>query len=128
MLNNFRIAILVLVLISIIPSPIYAIGIGHDNKIGDYLIDSNGMALYFFINDIPYSGISNCYGNCADVWHPVFESITSPLKAEDFSGITRMDGSFQMTYKGHPLYWYELDQKGKIDGDGKYDLWFLMRL
>ena len=127
MINPFKIAALILILISTISSPTCAIEIEHDVN-GDYLINSNEMALYFFVNDKPYSGISNCYGSCEYEWPIVFESISSELSATDFGTITRSDGRFQTTYRGRPLYWYRMDQKGKKEGEGKYGLWYVMKL
>lgn len=125
---GFKVAVLVLILALALTFPIYAIGIGDDTN-GNYLTDDNKMTLYYFVNDDPYSGISNCYGNCQSEWHPIYEEDRPKLlKAEDFGTITRTDGSLQTTYKGRPLYRYEYDlASGDKKGSGKYNLWYIMR-
>jgi predicted lipoprotein with Yx(FWY)xxD motif len=54
--------------------------------------------------------MSTCSGACAEVWPPVITS-ASPKAAggantADLGTITRSDGTKQVTYKGHPLYYY----------------------
>jgi predicted lipoprotein with Yx(FWY)xxD motif len=53
---------------------------------------------------------STCSGACAEVWPPVITT-ASPKAAggaitADLGTITRSDGTKQVTYKGHPLYYY----------------------
>ncbi|HXA54824.1 MAG TPA: hypothetical protein VNV37_08115, partial [Solirubrobacteraceae bacterium] len=66
---------------------------------------------------------STCNGACAQVWPPV--TTTGAPKAEgeavagDLGTTTRADGTKQVTYKGHPLYWYASDtQAGETTGQG----------
>jgi predicted lipoprotein with Yx(FWY)xxD motif len=66
---------------------------------------------------------STCSGACAQVWPPV--RTTGAPKAEgeaaaaDLGTSTRSDGTKQVTYKGHPLYWYASDaQAGETTGQG----------
>jgi predicted lipoprotein with Yx(FWY)xxD motif len=56
---------------------------------------------------------SSCTGTCTSVWPPV-SSAGNPRAggsaiAADLGTITRSDGSKQVTYKGHPLYYYAKD-------------------
>src|SRR4030042_3939323 len=80
-----------------------------DTTLGKILVDAEGMTLYYFANDIPASGASTCYGQCAVAW-PIFSdtvTVSSPLLASDFSSITRTDGTKQTTYRGWPLYYWQ---------------------
>ncbi|MEH7308132.1 hypothetical protein V7137_24030, partial [Neobacillus drentensis] len=43
----------------------------ENEKVGKYLADSKGMALYYFTKD--QSGKSNCSGECLDNW-PAFSA------------------------------------------------------
>ena len=57
--------------------------------------------------------MSMCSGACAEVWPPVITT-ASPKAAggantADLGTITRSDGTKQVTYKGHPLYYYAGD-------------------
>ena len=119
-------------LVSIISSNVSAIVLEKDEDGNNYLADRHGMPLYYFVNDDPNSGISNCYGGCSNVWIPLEETATSsmpsPLKLEDFGSIFRSDDKFQTTYKGRPLYTYSGDSRdGTPNGHGKDHIWFLMR-
>ena len=79
------------------------------------------LTAYLFVADT--GPTSTCSGACAQVWPPV--STTGSPKAEgaaaaaDLGTITRADGTKQVTYKGHPLYYYVSDQKaGETTGQG----------
>jgi predicted lipoprotein with Yx(FWY)xxD motif len=102
-----------------------------DSSLGTILVDSQGKTLYYFANDIPASGASSCYGQCAVVW-PVFSAgtitVSSPLDPADFGTITRTDGTKQTTYYGWPLYYYQGDTKpGDVNGENNLDVWFVVK-
>src|SRR6185369_14562301 len=40
-----------------------------NDKMGTFLVDDKGMALYMFTKDTP--NVSNCYGGCATNWPPL---------------------------------------------------------
>jgi hypothetical protein len=68
-------------------------------------------------------GKSACSGACAKVWTPVVASSTPSagggVAASDLGTITRSDGSKQVAYMGHPLYYYAADPKaGTTKGQG----------
>lgn len=75
---------------------------------GTYLVGASGRALYLWVAD--HNGKSSCSGACAQNWPPVTAS-TMPktagkASASDLGTTTRSDGSKQLTYKGHPLYYF----------------------
>ena len=89
------------------------------------LTDANGMTLYIFVRDD--SGKSNCNGKCADAWPPLMAD-ASATPAENFSIITRDDGSNQWAYKDKPLYLFVRDEKpGDTTGEGRGYAWFVAR-
>ncbi len=107
----------------------YTILLSYNPKVGLYLTDSKGRTLYFFAKDV--NGTSSCYGACAKKW-PVFyveEIKPSPgLDPNDFSVVTRKDGTKQITYKGWPLYYFFMDKKpGDIKGDGVKNVWYVAK-
>lgn len=80
-------------------------------KHGTYLAGAGGRALYLWEGD--KGGMSNCSGACAQVWPP----LTTKSKPIAGSGVTasklgtvkRSDGTLQVTYSGHPLYYFAED-------------------
>jgi predicted lipoprotein with Yx(FWY)xxD motif len=88
---------------------------------GMYLTGASGRALYLWVADS--GGKSSCTGACAKVWPPVVSSATpsaaSGVNAADLSTITRPDGTKQVAYNGHPLYYYIADNSaGTTHGQG----------
>jgi predicted lipoprotein with Yx(FWY)xxD motif len=83
------------------------------SRYGDVLFDGKGFALYLFTDD--KKGKSRCYGACAKAWPPfTTKGKPSPGPGADGSllGTTkRKNGSKQVTYDGHPLYYYEDDDE-----------------
>lgn len=83
------------------------------SQYGDVLFDGKGFSLYLFTDD--KKDKSRCYGACAKAWPP-FKTKGKPVAgtAVDASllGTTkRRNGSKQVTYDGHPLYYYEHDDE-----------------
>ncbi len=79
------------------------------------------MTVYLFEGD--KGAESACSAECAAVWPPV--TVASAAQASggamsaDLGTITRSDGTKQVTYKGHPLYFYAKDgDKGDAYGQG----------
>src|SRR5262249_6879762 len=90
-------------------------------KIGTFLVDSKGKTLYLFQKDT--SSKSRCSGTCADDWPPLLTSgnpkgVSGVRKT--LLGVTkRADGTTQVTYNRHPLYYYAADTKaGDTGGQG----------
>jgi predicted lipoprotein with Yx(FWY)xxD motif len=78
---------------------------------GRYLVDSQGHTVYLFEKD--EDGESYCSGACAAVWPPL-ETSTAPrggagVQDAELGTIERPDGDMQVTYHGHPLYYYAAD-------------------
>jgi predicted lipoprotein with Yx(FWY)xxD motif len=76
--------------------------------------------LYAFSADSPSR--SRCTGLCAQIWIPVMTS-KRPSAAGGADGsklgvISRHDGTFQVTYNGHPLYFFAKDLSGGTSGNG----------
>jgi predicted lipoprotein with Yx(FWY)xxD motif len=66
---------------------------------------------------------SKCKGACARAWPPV--TTTGAPRAEgravagDLGTTMRAGGVKQVTYEGHPLYWYDADKRaGETTGQG----------
>ena len=87
-----------------------------DSQFGEILFDGDDRAIYLF--DKETSNTSECYGDCAEAWPPVLtEGDPRPGGGADAKllGTTeRDDGSTQVTYDGHPLYFYADDPVGEV--------------
>lgn len=87
------------------------------------LTDANGMTLYIFVKDAP--GKSNCNGRCAQAWPPL---LADEVAGENFSIVTRDDGSKQVAYKEMPLYlWVRDENPGDTKGEGVGNVWLVAR-
>ncbi len=97
------------------------VGTAKDPQLGSILVDGQGRALYLFEKD--QGGKSSCYGGCAQLWPLLTTNGSSQAgngAAASLLGTTsRTDGKTQVTYGGHPLYYYINDtQPGQVSGEG----------
>jgi predicted lipoprotein with Yx(FWY)xxD motif len=83
------------------------------SSFGRILFDGRGFALYSFTRDPP--GHSACKGECAKRWPPFLVNgrarAASGVKSSLLGTTRRADGKTQVTYAGHPLYYYVGDRK-----------------
>jgi predicted lipoprotein with Yx(FWY)xxD motif len=88
--------------------------------VGKVLVAANGHTLYLFTADKGKK--SECYGRCAGYWPPLFAAkptVGAGLKASLLGTTKRRDGKLQVTYAGHPLYFFAQDKKaGQVNGQG----------
>jgi predicted lipoprotein with Yx(FWY)xxD motif len=88
---------------------------------GTVLTDGKGITVYLFEKDT--GATSSCYGTCAAAWPPVLTAGT-PLAAGGAQSAllgttTRTGGKTQVTYAGHPLYYFSASVKpGQVNGQG----------
>jgi predicted lipoprotein with Yx(FWY)xxD motif len=94
----------------------------HGSKLGQTLVDGQGRTLYLFEAD--KAGKSNCNGACASAWPP-YVSNDTPQAGAGVTGallgtsIRGDGGGTQVTYHGHPLYYYAGDSRpGDAAGQG----------
>jgi predicted lipoprotein with Yx(FWY)xxD motif len=87
-----------------------------DSQYGSILFDSDQQAIYLF--DKETSDTSECYGDCAAAWPPVLTDgdpqAGEGIDAKQLGTTERDDGSTQVTYAGHPLYYYVDDGPGQV--------------
>ena len=83
---------------------------------GTMLYDAGGQPIYLF--DIETGPRPRCYGACAQAWPPVLtrgDPRSGKGVRSDLLGTTRRtDGSVQVTYAGHPLYFYAHEGKYEV--------------
>jgi predicted lipoprotein with Yx(FWY)xxD motif len=88
---------------------------------GKALVGSNGHTVYLFEAD--KNGTSACSGACAALWPPLTVSGTpkagSGVSQALLGTIKRSDGTMQLAYHGHPLYYFAPDTAaGTARGQG----------
>ena len=91
------------------------------SKLGSFLVDSQGRTLYLFEAD--KTSASTCYSACASLWPPLTTSGTPSAGAQVSGSLLattkRSDGKSEVTYHGHPLYYYAGDSgPGAVTGQG----------
>jgi predicted lipoprotein with Yx(FWY)xxD motif len=98
-----------------------AIGVGS-TRLGQILVDGKGRTLYLFVAD---SGArSTCNSSaCVQYWPPVLTKgapkAGADVKASLLGTTKRQDGTTEVTYAGHPLYYFISDTKaGDVSGQG----------
>jgi predicted lipoprotein with Yx(FWY)xxD motif len=91
------------------------------SSLGTFLVDANGRTLYLW--DADHGTKSTCSGACAQAWPPLTTTTTpkasGAVKASLLGTTKRADGSSEVTYAGHPLYYFEGDSApGQTTGQG----------
>lgn len=85
----------------------------QSSRYGKILFDGHGRAIYLFARD--RKSHSSCYGACATAWPPLLsKGAPKGLRGVDAKllGTTkRKDGTSQVTYAKHPLYYFKNDVK-----------------
>ncbi|HZO58083.1 MAG TPA: hypothetical protein VFB51_00170 [Solirubrobacterales bacterium] len=83
------------------------------SRYGRMIFDARGRAIYLFTREA--GSKSRCYGPCAVAWPPVYtRGKPRALRGVDAGllGTTRRRGGRrQVTYNGHPLYYYVTDTR-----------------
>jgi predicted lipoprotein with Yx(FWY)xxD motif len=82
------------------------------NKLGTILAAGpKRLTVYLFEAD--HGAASSCSGACASLWPPVTTAsaavASGHAQTAQLGVITRTDGTKQVTYAGHPLYFYARD-------------------
>ena len=101
------------------------------SDLGMILTDADGRTLYAFTKDTAEK--SACSGDCAANWPAL--TVVSGQQASAGDGatgewihsITRDDGTTQVSYGDHPLYYYAADTTaGDTNGQGTGGIWFAL--
>jgi predicted lipoprotein with Yx(FWY)xxD motif len=88
----------------------------RSSEYGKAVFGPSGKVVYVFGAD--RGSTSHCYGVCAKAWPPLLTRgapLAGPGVQANLLGTTkRKNGTLQVTYNRHPLYYYEADKVGKI--------------
>lgn len=99
---------------------------------GEMLFAENDQAIYLF--DEEKTGKPECYGACAKAWPPVLtDGRPQAVKGVDaamLGTVERTDGTTQVTYHDHPLYFYADEAPGEVkchNVDHAGGLWYVVQ-
>jgi predicted lipoprotein with Yx(FWY)xxD motif len=83
---------------------------------GTMLFDERRQAIYIW--ELEESTTPECYDDCAVAWPPVLTegkpAAEGKVRAGMLGTVRRRDGSMQVTYGGHPLYFYDHEGPGEV--------------
>ena len=98
----------------------------QQTSMGNVMTTASGMTVYTYDKDV--AGKSNCIGECAQYWPPLYAAQGSTATSQ-MALITRDDGKMQWaTASGMPLYTYEDDKaRGDVKGDNFHNEWHVVK-
>ncbi|MGW6460928.1 SCO0930 family lipoprotein [Streptomyces sp. NPDC055078] len=101
-----------------------------DPKLGEIVVDKNGMTVYRFMKDSAWPMKTACTGDCLKKWPvvaPVDKNDTKGILKKGFVTFNRPDGIKQQTIDCWPLYTFAGDTKaGDTNGQGVGGTWFVV--
>jgi predicted lipoprotein with Yx(FWY)xxD motif len=110
------------------PADLKGLSTRKDPKLGEIVVDKNGMTVYRFLKDSAWPIKSNCTGACAEKWPalpPVAKSDTRGIPLKGYMTFTRPDGTKQQTLNCWPVYTFGGDKKpGDTNGQGVGGTWY----
>jgi predicted lipoprotein with Yx(FWY)xxD motif len=91
------------------------------SSLGMILTDASGRAVYLFEKDTRTT--PSCYAACAAAWPPLLTTgrpvAGGGARAALLGTVRRTGGATQVTYAGHPLYYFSAGQRpGDLSGEG----------
>jgi predicted lipoprotein with Yx(FWY)xxD motif len=119
----------VIVAVPAFAAPPHAKVLLRTTTVGEVLVDVRGRTLY--LRAIDALRKSTCYGSCASAWPPFVTSgkprAGSGVKQALLGTAKRKDATLQVTYAGHPLYFFGQDTKaGQISGQASGGTWWVL--
>ncbi|MGW6708228.1 SCO0930 family lipoprotein [Streptomyces sp. NPDC054956] len=105
-----------------------ALTVAKDPKLGDHIVDGNGMTVYRFKPDTAWPMVSKCEGDCVAKWPvvaPVDKANAKGIIEKNYLVLDRPDGKKQQTVNCWPVYTFTGDKKaGDINGQGVGGTWY----
>lgn len=99
-------------------------------SLGSVLTGAGGRTLYYLSTET--SSSIQCTGTCTSIWPPYVVAVgVAPKVATGVKGAvsttTRPNGTTQVTYDGHPVYYYAGDSaSGQAHGQDADGTWFVL--
>ena len=112
------------------PADLAGLSTRKDPKLGEIVVDKNGMTVYRFMKDSAWPMKSACTGECLEKWPvvaPVDAADTKGIQKKGFVTFDRPDGVKQQTIDCWPIYTFAGDKKpGDTNGQGVGGTWYVM--
>ncbi|UFR07296.1 SCO0930 family lipoprotein [Streptomyces sp. Go40/10] len=110
-------------------SDLPGLSVRKDPKLGEVVVDKNGMTVYRFLKDQAWpKPVSHCTGACLEKWPavgPVNTDDTEGVKKKGLMSFSRPDGVKQMTVNCWPIYTFSGDKApGDTNGQGVGGTWY----
>lgn len=99
------------------------ISTAHNATLGKrILVTTSGRTLYSLSAET--HGRFICTGTCTNDWPPlILKRGAKPIGVRGLGSVRRPDGRRQVTYRGKPLYRFDMDaRKGDVNGEGFRDV------
>ncbi|QGV77399.1 SCO0930 family lipoprotein [Streptomyces ficellus] len=110
------------------PADLAGLSVRKDPKLGEVVVDKNGMTVYRFEKDSAWPMKTACTGECLEKWPvvaPVDKNDTEGINLKGYTVFNRPDGIKQQTIDCWPLYTFAGDKKpGDTNGQGVGGTWF----
>src|SRR3954470_3546283 len=88
-----------------------------NSRLGRILVGARGRTLYLFTKDSETK--SACSGACAAAWPPLRAKGKPAVASGASAALVGTTGGAQVTYNGHPLYFFVKDKKARdTNGEG----------
>ncbi|MFG2756032.1 SCO0930 family lipoprotein [Streptomyces wuyuanensis] len=106
------------------------LSVRKDPKLGEIVVDKNGMTVYRFMKDSAWPMKTACTGACLEKWPvvaPVDKNDTEGILKKGFVTFDRPDGIKQQTIDCWPIYTFAGDKKpGDTNGQGVGGTWYVV--
>ncbi|MFF4370037.1 SCO0930 family lipoprotein [Streptomyces sp. NPDC001594] len=103
-----------------------ALTVAKDPKLGDHVVDANGMTVYRFKPDTAWPMVSKCTGDCLAKWPAVAPAERGEgIVEKNYLVLDRPDGKKQQTVNCWPVYTFTGDKApGETNGQGVGGTWY----
>ncbi len=102
------------------------LGVGT-TTLGTIIVDGKGMSAYYYLPDVPNSGVSSCTGGCLIHWPAITSTSVAPLVQGVTAKVSVIPTSNQILINGRPIYTFAGDQKvGDVNGQGIGGVWYVI--
>jgi predicted lipoprotein with Yx(FWY)xxD motif len=110
------------------PADLAGLSVRKDPKLGEIVVDKNGMTVYRFMKDSAWPMKTACTGECLEKWpvvEPVEKNDTVGILKKGFVTFDRPDGIVQQTIDCWPIYTFKGDaEPGDTNGQGVGGTWY----